>query len=606
MKLSSPEQKNSRLTSILFVILLTGASIMLGRYLKNTESSKMDRTKNPQIHPQTTTGDILKRTTELLTPSLSHKTAVEFLGEKKHACGGRRRSCRRKHGSFGKRKARCGGGAQGWGQLRLKKGRWNAKPKTDFGNFLFGGKTYYYKTAEKKECYYFDPSGREHFSKVEEVQLFTEKVTIGGVEYTCKKAETDGKQRCYTENPDMRKRYVWKADVKEPEKKEITLKDQKFEIFVVNKQENVIYIIENGQKIFLPRAQAEFLLSADTEKSFEANGLTYYYVDVRKDRCWTVINGQREEYFVSTVKDYGTFIGMDGVKYYFADKEKKKAFFLNEKGERIFVIPTKVAYFGSFVSQGTRFYFSDATQTQCFKILGDKRITFKVNEIKDFGEFTGNDGKIYFFSDNKHERAYSKDATTGAVAFVNAADVGIKTIKKEQTMFYFFVKEDMYYYVEPERKKCFKFGEASKLVDVVTVFKVEDKAFTPLEFTLVKEDKTEVKYRFEDLSRERCFIFKQGEMVEKIEKFDEVKGEKYFVWGDKKWYFADKTKVKGWLALTETDITKLNAQEITLATIGFVKPEIEAKGEEMELKRLANDEKEKKQFEDDQKSPIPE
>lgn len=607
MKLSNSELRYNRFKKSILIIGLVAFSIMAGRMLKEKDESASlkKRTKRQQIFPQR--APTMNSNTEPLTPLLANhlKSVSEFKSvaefgfslDKKHTCGGRRRRCGRRHGSFGRRRAKCagfghrgggggiglfggrrrgcfglfcgrgrGGGAVRGGGIGLfgggfKRRRWGRtwrygkyggcsgirrgaggviiQPE-DHGNFIFNGITYYYVDAAKKDCYYFDPAGRRHFGSVAEIQAFTVPVVIGGVKYTCKQKGPLGEQRCFIQGTDMKKRYIWMKDVKPPERKVIMLGNVQQEAFVADKKTFIMYIVQNGQKVYLPRAQTKFILSDDPEKTFEANGLTYYYLDARKTRCWAIVNGERQEYWVKTVKDYGTFKGIDGLTYYFMDKEKTKAFFLNPQGERQYVVAKTMFNWGSFMHNGERFYFEDASRTKCFKIVNGVRQTAVIQKLTDFGKFTGNDGKIYFFADAKHERAYTIEETTKKVIFVNVAEVKVKEIKKVPSLFFFFVKNDMYYYDMKDRTKCMKAGTTT-VVKVEETWKVEDGDFAPTDFILIGEDKKEVKYRFEDLSRKRCFIFIEGEASKELVNFDDLKGEKYFIWAQKKWFLKTPT-----------------------------------------------------------------
>lgn len=597
MKISKRDQNYIKLKKLGFIVCLIVVSVMTGRMLKKIEDSTAPRKTNKRVQIFSQKSVPPMENTQPLTPLFtnSHKSVANFgVSHNVHACGGRRRRCRRKHGRRRRRRKRCGK----WKKMRLKKSRWNPKPMKECGGFKQDGIEYFFKTEKKEICYYFGPSGRKFFSKVGEVKGFTVKIMIGGVEYICKDPNPAGKQRCFLQGDDMRKTFFWKADIKEPEPKEIKLGAAIFKIFIVNKELNLVYIIENGAKVYLPKAQAMFLLGDDKEKSFVANGITYFFLDSRKDRCFAIIDGQKNEYFVSTVKDNGSFVGIDGIKYFFTDATKKIAFFLNPAGERIYVDPQGIAFFGSFMANGVKYYYTDDKKTKCFQVIDGMKIIKEVKEVEAFGEFKGNDDKVYFFLDAEHSRCFSFDEKKEMV-FASVEEIGIKEILPIPTPFYFFVGTDMYYYLE-DKTKCFKFGEPDKELVVLDILKVEGGLFAPEGFTLIKEDKSEVEYKFEDLSRERCFIFKEGEIPEKLEKFDDIKGEKFFIWGEMKWFFKDVKTLKGSMPKAETDIAKLVVAEVKLAEIKFVKTELEIKGEEMEKKREENDKKEEAEFKADQ------
>lgn len=579
------------------IILITGlaiAAMMIGSVLKQKDATDTlrKRSKKYQVFPER---QISSKPQEPLTPlnlptrpTHSSTTHTFDISPKKHMCSLETSENRKANGAYAENKKKV----DDMEIDRTKQDRWRTKIMKDYGKFELHDLTYYYG-RDKSWCYYFDPSGRPHWSHTAEVKSFNVEVFLGGVKYTCQ-VKTQKGQRCFLLGTDFRKIYLWTKNIVVPETKVFTFGEQKFTIFLEDKAKFKAYYSENNLKIYLPEAQVKYILSDEKEKSFVIDDITYHYLDSTKEKCWSVFKGRREECYVSSLKEKysGSFIGIDGIEYFYVDAEKIRASYLNYKGVKKYVIARSMKHYGYFDSRGKTFFYKDMTKKQCFTVSrGRTKVSYPTSRITDYGEFTVGD-KTYYFLTERQNQVFTKDKTYGTITKFYVVKSNPKSneiiagkIKKIPSIFYFFVGDDMYYYKKNDRTKCVKFG-TTEVLNVVDAYKIVDNTFvSPMIFFTMVGGK-EVKYKFKDFSREECFAYKEGVPPERFVKFDKVGGDKWFKWGNEFWLYKDKDTLKGFN--TKASVEGLTAKVINLMKYVHVKTYYEKSGERLEETRKKN------------------
>lgn len=174
-----------------------------------------------------------------------------------------------------------------------------------YEKFKLNGVTYYL-AKDKIKCGYFNAKGMLVWEYAVAVKLYKVEVIISGIKYFCKE-KTEGDQECFFFDRGLMKVRVLRKNIRTLEFKTFTFGDKEFIVYIMNKAQSDAYYVKNNQREYLPKKQVQYILSDNKDNSFVSDdGVTYYYVDELKNRCWTVIDGERKEFSVKDVKGGST------------------------------------------------------------------------------------------------------------------------------------------------------------------------------------------------------------------------------------------------------------------------------------------------------------